>query len=288
MTVTNTILNVGNIGLGLSWDVDAFRLQNVHRRFIDPQRPSEAQVRFHLGLLPRLKTATQVFDSEGTWRLYRENNLWQLALHTASFGPDPYTVAVFEQDYSAGDVYVHPDIVDTEAGIHQPQYPVDEIWLVNLLGQGRGVLLHACLAVDQGRGFLFVGQSGAGKSTMARLWLEQPGVQVLSDDRVIVRYQDGVFWAYGTPWHGTERIASPGRVPLSRLFLLRHASHNQAVPLTGAALATRLFVRCFPTFWNPEGIAFTLDFLDRLAMSIPSFDLGFVPDERIVDVVRNT
>jgi hypothetical protein len=56
------------------------------------------------------------------------------------------------------------------------------------LTQERAIELHSCgiVRVDGG-GDLFVGHSGAGKSTTTRLWTEREDVEVLSDDRIIVR-----------------------------------------------------------------------------------------------------
>ena len=93
-----------------------------------------------------------------------------------------------------------------------------------LLAQGRGVLLHASAVKVGGKGILFSGTSGAGKSTMASLWDGLENTTVLSDDRVIVREHSGQLWAYGTPWHGSARISSPEAVPLDRIFVLHHAS----------------------------------------------------------------
>ena len=68
------------------------------------------------------------------------------------------------------------------------EYPLDELLLQGLLARGRGAEIHACgIADGSGRGLLFVGQSGAGKTTMARLWEGERGITVLSDDRIILR-----------------------------------------------------------------------------------------------------
>jgi len=165
-------------------------------------------------------------------------------------------------------------------------YPLDELLLVNALGQQRGVLLHASLVDDDGRGWLFTGQSGAGKSTMASLWERVGTTGIYSDDRVVVREENGQFWAYGTPWHGTGRYASPSRVPLSSIFVLRQAAQNDARDLLPVYAVSQLFARSFPTFWNREGLDFTLSFLQRLCAAIPCYELGFRPTEEVVAFVR--
>jgi hypothetical protein len=161
-----------------------------------------------------------------------------------------------------------------------------EILMVNLLSRGRGVLLHACgVATIGGRGHLFVGVSGAGKSTLANLWRRRSDVVVLSDDRVIVRRRGEEFWAHGTPWHGDAKLASPVAVPLERIYVIEHAEENRAVPLKPVDAASRLLVRAFPTYWDAEGMAFTLQLLGQLSQAVPCYELGFVPDQSVIDFV---
>jgi hypothetical protein len=158
--------------------------------------------------------------------------------------------------------------------------------MIGLLCKGRGVLLHACGVAHDGQGLVFAGTSGAGKSTLARLWADQKDVEVLSDDRVIVREQGGRFMVYGTPFHGDARLASPEGVPLERIYLIDHAPKNRLAPLDPLDAASRLLVRSFPTFWDAEGMAFTTGLLGKLAQRVPCHELGFAPDGRIVDFVR--
>ena len=62
--------------------------------------------------------------------------------------------------------------------------------MIHRLACGQGLEVHAVGIVDEiGRGHLFLGHSGAGKSTTARLWLEQPEIRILSDDRIVLRRQ---------------------------------------------------------------------------------------------------
>jgi hypothetical protein len=60
------------------------------------------------------------------------------------------------------------------------------------LTQEKAIELHSCGIVrPDGTGNLFVGHSGAGKSTTTRLWTAREDVEVLSDDRIIVRRDEG-------------------------------------------------------------------------------------------------
>lgn len=68
-----------------------------------------------------------------------------------------------------------------------------------LTGVG-GFLLHAASTISRGRGALFSGVSGAGKSTI--ISLARPHVMRLTDEISYIRKIDGAFRASGTPFSG--------------------------------------------------------------------------------------
>ncbi|MCK7514181.1 MAG: hypothetical protein MZV70_65980 [Desulfobacterales bacterium] len=152
---------------------------------------------------------------------------------------------------------------------------------------GRGVEIHACGLIDSsGRGRLFAGQSGDGKTTMAKLWQDEPAVTVLSDDRIVLRKRDGRIWMYGTPWHGDARLSSPVGTPLTTIYTLRHGSTNGLVPQRVAESVSGLFARSFVPFHDPVGLSFTLDFLQDVAENVPCHELSFVADKKVIKIVQ--
>ncbi len=68
------------------------------------------------------------------------------------------------------------------------------------LEQG-GLLLHASGVIRGGKGYVFFGHSTAGKTTAARLSLERDCI-ILSDDMVILGFENGRPWLYGVPFRG--------------------------------------------------------------------------------------
>jgi hypothetical protein len=252
---------------------------------------TDIRLRCYYSPAPAFPSAELVFASGGPWSLYRQDR--QFIFHLEPDPPD--LVAIVNQLFSNVDVYYYPqgDPLPEQSPLNSPgpmsfdpfSGYLDELLMINFLARGRGVIFHACGVVDEGRGLMFLGVSGAGKSTIAELW-KQRQVTLLSDDRIIVRWPEGQFKMYGTPWHGDARIASPESAPLERLYLIEHASRNYVRDLSPADAAARMLVRCFPPFYDGEGMAFILEFFSRLAEEIPCYELGFVPDASAIDFVR--
>jgi len=234
----------------------------------------------------RTPNSTLLFHSGGLWSLFAEETGYRFSFLAPMLGMTPYKEAWFDPEFRSGRVLLSRRYFDTERPIYPLEYPLDELLMIHRLSRGEGVEVHAVGISDEtGRGHLFLGHSGAGKSTTARLWLDRPGVRILSDDRIILRVHEGQIWMYGTPWHGDAGIASPDSAPLSGIYLLEHGTSNERTLLAPGQAAAELFTRCFVTHHSGEGIRFTLEFLDRVAREVPCSIFKFVPDESAVEAI---
>jgi hypothetical protein len=166
--------------------------------------------------------------------------------------------------------------------------PLDEVLLASHLTKGgKGIEIHASGMVDtQGKGHLFVGQSGAGKTTMARLWEDEPGIKVLGYDRIILRKMDNSVWMYRTPWQSEAMSASPACVPLEAIYILEKGEENQVISQTPTKSISRLFTCSFPPFYNRNAIEFTLAFLEDVVKTVPCYELRFTPDKSVVEFMK--
>lgn len=86
----------------------------------------------------------------------------------------------------------------------------------------KGLSIHASAVVSDGKAYLFLGKSGTGKSTHARLWLKNiPGSHLLNDDNPAVRLIDGSPVAFGTPWSGKTPCYRDESAPVGGFVRLR-------------------------------------------------------------------
>jgi len=227
-----------------------------------------------------------IFHSGGLWSLYQESGGFRFYFSTPRLGSAPYKAAWFDSEFSQGEVVLVRRYFDEERPIYPLEYPLDELVMIHRLARGEGVEVHAVGLVDEsGRGHVFLGHSGAGKSTTARLWQAQSKAHILSDDRIVLRVQGGRIWMHGTPWHGDAGIASPDCAPLSRLYLLEHARKAELFPVSRGRATAELLSRSFVPHHSPEGLQFTLRFLERVAEEVPCSVFRFTPDKSAVEAI---
>jgi hypothetical protein len=228
----------------------------------------------------------KIFDSGALWQLYAEGGSYRFRFTSSPLGPVPYKIARFDHDFTSGEVYFHHPYFPSAQPLYPLEYPLDELLFMNILARGKGVEVHAGGIIDpSGNGHLFIGQSRAGKTTMARLWHEEPGITVLSDDRIILRQGGASLWMYGTPWHGEAEMACSARAPLKRVYFLQHGPKNERVATGEAEPVARLFASSFLPFYHPEALGFTLSFLEEIVKTVPCCGLRFLPDESAVEFI---
>jgi hypothetical protein len=149
-----------------------------------------------------------------------------------------------------------------------------------------GSLLHSAAVVKNGHAHVFIGRSGAGKSTISRLGLAA-WLDVLSDDMNALVPGGGRYWAEKLPFAGDlGQTATPkGRYPVAGIYRLEQARENHIQPLS-AARALAALVACAP-FVNADphrGEALAAS-LERLIESVPVRELGFNLDGRVWKVL---
>jgi len=257
------------------------------------------------------KPGLELFDSGALWRLYECELGFQFDFSAPVFGDQPYKRLIVDRDFSCATLQVSEEVFAAFPFTAPLDYPLDELLIMHRLTQEKAIELHSCGIVrPDGTGNLFVGHSGAGKSTTTQLWTAREDVEVLSDDRIIVRReadqqrkvlrlrencasrishsaQDDKkkykMRMYGTPWHGEAMYASPGSAPLARIFILEHGHGNVLTQLSPSQAVAELFARAFVPFHRHEYVEAALEFLQEVVAAVPCYRYAFEPNESAVE-----
>ena len=147
----------------------------------------------------------------------------------------------------------------------------------------RGTLMvHASVIRYEGRGYLFLGKSGTGKSTHTRLWLKHiEGSRLLNDDNPVVALdpKTGEITVYGTPWSGKTPCYLNESVPVGAFVRLEQAPANDISRLTATYAFAALLPSCSCLKQDAAIYKGIIDTVTHIATRIPVCHLKCLPDE---------
>lgn len=280
-------VRVGGVSLALSGACsDDVRLSRESEVFQNFDENPDIEVRVEWVEKLQGGRGKPVFDSGALWTLFRDGRQLIFDFTSPAFGHLPYKRLRADAEFRKARLILSRETLHHYRPVFPLEYPADELLITNYLASGLGVEVHGCGLLDPDcGGCLFLGHSGAGKSTTARLWEKYRAPKILSDDRIILRLHEGELWMYGTPWHGEAAFAAPARAKLDRIHILQHGSENRFVRLPQARAVGEIFARSFPPFHNPAGLEKTVEFIKRALDAVPCYEFEFIPDGSSVAAV---
>jgi hypothetical protein len=296
--MTNLIhIEIGGLSFVISNDLSnvfqepepAYRsfLQNVNSQH--RHSPANIEIRFQLGGMPGTENLEKVFDSNQSWSMFQDEDNYCMMRNPPAL-KEPFWLAKINRNFSEATVYLNEklasQIVDKVVQSNPISYPLDQVLLMYILAQKHGALLHAAGIDVNGRGYMFPGKSGAGKSTIIEQFADMEEIGLLSDDRIVVRKTDGAFRSYGTPWPGEAGIAENRSAPLSGIFFIKHGSSNRIKKLTPKEALKRLLPVTSIPWYDREVMPKVLTICEDLILNVPTYELSFKPTVEVVDVFK--
>ena len=152
------------------------------------------------------------------------------------------------------------------------------------------VAIHSSVIVAEGRGVLFLGESGTGKSTHTRLWRESiEGAKLLNDDSPIVRIVDGEVRVYGSPWSGKTPCYKNEVYPMAGLCRLSQAPHNRITRLSNLMAIGALLPSCPPIFAHDSALQDMIcATVGNIVRGVKSYHLECLPNSEAAELSYNT
>jgi hypothetical protein len=140
-----------------------------------------------------------------------------------------------------------------------------------------------------GCAYLFTAPSGTGKSTHTRLWRELLGDKavMVNDDKPIIRYIDGEFYVYGTPWNGKHHLDTNCRAKIKAICKIEQAKENRIeIISTSEMLMTILNQTIRPD--NLEQMDKLLGLIDKMISKVGLYKLGCTISKEAAELAYST
>lgn len=146
--------------------------------------------------------------------------------------------------------------------------------------QKNTLLMHSSVTVKDGKGYLFLGKSGTGKSTHSQLWINNiAGCELLNDDNPVLKVEDnGEVRVYGSPWSGKTPCYHNLDYPVGAIVDLHQAKVNRITRLSLLKSYAALYV-------SYSGYRFLKDMADglhatneKIVSTVPCYALDCLPN----------
>jgi len=281
-TLNTFQINIAGIIIRIDSQIDFSRFADIsfYNGFISRVKAPHCKLFLKNELSPALELGSPIFNPAGNWQLFKMRD-GKIALNAGRvFGRNRFDeLIVCNSDYSRGVIY-KKEISELFRRFF------DQFIIINILSAKKGFLLHSSGVIWQEKGLCFSGRSGVGKTTLIRLFEKETDRRdLLSDDRLAIRRIGGKWHVFGTPWHGDAPVASSKGAVLKALFFIRHSSRNSLRKLSSFECCRQLMTHGFVPYWDEEAVQRVLDSFNLIAKEVPAFEMGFLPDKRILRVI---
>ena len=135
-----------------------------------------------------------------------------------------------------------------------------------------GLLVHSSSVIEKGKAHIFSGQSGAGKSTAAKL--SHPR-ELLSDEASIIKITDQEVTVYNSPFNSELDSCNLPSAPLGSIQLLHQSLQNRRDRISKSDAFLHLIDKVFYWEYSDVETRRILQKLQQLVSTVPVYDLHF-------------
>ena len=264
------------------------------RKNITEEHGFDIRIRVHRGSLKPDEDAERLFvapyfveingykvnKSENFWSVYKQGGDMLLITSFPDSPSGKKATLRFSPALREWDLWIENADHETDP----LEYPLDGLVLYYLTAINEDIMIHASGVFYNGKGYLFSGVSGKGKTTIAMLW-DNIGALVIHDDRLIIRNIGGVYRMFNTPVYKND---VPRNAPINKIFLIEHGDENNMTPAKEASSVSQVISNCIQHNYSPDMIARFLGSVSMMCSKIPVATLSFKPDRSIIEyILRN-
>ena len=147
------------------------------------------------------------------------------------------------------------------------------------------LLIHSSVIKNDGYGYLFLGQSGTGKSTHSNLWLKHiEGSELLNDDNPVIVVDNEGATVYGSPWSGKTPCYKNDSARIGAFVRIQQKPENRIMREQPLQAFATLLPSMSTMKWDRRVYDGVCDSVSRLVATVPLFTLGCRPDQEAAEV----
>lgn len=218
------------------------------------------------------------------WVIYRRGWSWiYLGIAPKPNDIGPQFLAVFNEDHSHAAIYANRKDQFLKGQLSSlTLFPTDQILLARILANRNACIFHSAAIIMNKRGLLFLGDSEAGKTTIAAMLKSK--AEIICDERNIIRRWPEGFRIHGTWMHSKIPVVSSSSGPLNAIIFLQKSNRNCINPISnrGEILRNLLkyVVKSLVTadWWNK-----IIDLMGSLSNELPCYEMEFDKSGSIAD-----
>ncbi|MCR4803851.1 MAG: hypothetical protein K5895_12805 [Lachnospiraceae bacterium] len=144
----------------------------------------------------------------------------------------------FEHELPGCSIRMNKDYSYVSLTPHRPECQVFDMQRIQYVFEGKmllqgGFVMHGAAIEWNGRGIIFTGVSGSGKSTQAHLWKQFERAIIINGDCPAIRKTKNGVMMYGTPWCGSSGEYMDRETPLRVIVQVVKSEENKVRELTG-------------------------------------------------------
>jgi hypothetical protein len=254
----------------------------------------------------------------GTCELHKKDNSYKFLIFTVD-GKLSVKLEMEKEDSTMDcfcELYENPT---SQKKVPDPHHLRFAIWMA---GGFAGIpkwtaAIHASVIIYDNQAVLFLGESGTGKSTHTRLWLENiPGTRLLNDDSPILRLDkrnenpeeisdgtsdgsskgtsdgsskgtsdgssngshENTLYIYGSPWSGKGNVYLNENYPVAAVVRLQQAPYNKSTRLNVVQGFAALYPSFPPAYLKDEDLHQEIcTIISEILKTVPVFRMECLP-----------
>jgi len=249
---------------------------------VEKEENPDVFIKYYFELPKGLKMPKNPIYSKTPWTVSKEDGIYKYFCHNSTGEISVY--AEISEDYKNAYIYNRDAAVWNTAKYRGlTTFAGDQLFFSNVLMKHNAFYLHSSAVTKNGRSMIFVGESGAGKTTIARMFSGTH--DVLCEENSIIRNENGIWRLYGSWNYSGWGTASSQSTNVGDVFFINQAKKNEISPMTKKEAAIKLLDYIVRPVETAEWWQGTLDTVDKFVSENNFYNLFFDKTGGIVKIL---